>query len=47
MRFQRLINSPTLEFYRVNEKDLYDPAFGYLLIYDKREPAELKDFTVF
>ncbi|WP_088810109.1 MULTISPECIES: hypothetical protein [Listeria] len=47
MHFQRLINSKDLEFYRVAEQSNREKAFGYLVIYDKREPAVLKDFTVF
>ncbi|WP_163655355.1 hypothetical protein [Listeria sp. PSOL-1] len=47
MRFQRLINTRDLEFYRVIENGDINNVFGYLLLYDKRKPAVLKDFTVF
>lgn len=47
VRFQRLINSKDLEFYRVTEQKNIEDVFGYLVIYDKRKPAVLKDFTVF
>ncbi|WP_239253812.1 hypothetical protein [Listeria ilorinensis] len=47
MRFQRLINTRDLEFYRVIQNGDFEDVFGYLLIFDKRKPAVLRDFTVF
>lgn len=47
MIFQRLLKTRDLEFYRVIQNGNMDEVFGYLLIHDKRQPAEIDDFTVF
>ncbi|MGC9249595.1 hypothetical protein AABM08_10980, partial [Listeria ivanovii] len=47
MIFQRLLKTRDIEFYRVIQNQNIEDVFGYLLIHDKREPAEINDFTVF
>ncbi|MBM5605900.1 hypothetical protein D8X85_10255 [Listeria seeligeri] len=47
MIFQRLLKTRDIEFYRVIQNGNMDEVFGYLLIHDKRHPAEIDDFTVF
>ncbi|MBC1481879.1 hypothetical protein HCJ52_00910 [Listeria sp. FSL L7-1485] len=47
MIFQRLLKTRDIEFYRVIQNDNIEDVFGYLLIYDKRGPAKIDDFTVF
>ncbi|MBC1396716.1 hypothetical protein HB785_10980 [Listeria welshimeri] len=47
MIFQRLLKTRDTEFYRVIQNGNIDDVFGYLLIHDKREPAEIDDFKVF
>ncbi|CAF1693721.1 hypothetical protein LMS2542_00852 [Listeria monocytogenes] len=47
MIFQRLLKTRDTEFYRVIQNGNIEDVFGYLLIHDKREPAEINDFKVF
>lgn len=47
MIFQRLLKTRDTEFYRVIQNGNIEDVFGYLLIHDKREPAEIDDFKVF